>query len=188
MNVLKSILRAWLPLAVAITGVCGLVYVTSQQMLRLGANEPQVQIAQDWAAMLAQGAAPDSVASAPKVEIATSLGAFVAVYDDAGKVLATSDLLHGAAPSLPGGVFEYTRSHGEDRITWQPEPGVRVAAVVERYGGAKPGFVVAGRSLRESERRDGQLMLISAAAWLATLGATLVTVTAVQILLAEKKA
>ena len=188
MKILKSILRAWLPLAVAITGVCGLVYVTSQQMLRMGANEPQVQIAQDWAAALEKGSSPDSIGAGGKVDIAASLSTFVAVYDDAGKMLATSGLLHGADPVLPAGVFDYTRRNGEDRVTWQPEPGVRVAAVVEHFGGARPGFVVAGRSLRESERRDGQMMLISAAAWLATLAATLVTVAAVQILLAEQKA
>jgi hypothetical protein len=188
MKTLKSILRAWLPLAVAITGVCGLVYLTSQQMLRMGANEPQVQIAQDWASMLAQGASPDSVASAPKVEIATSLSSFVAVYDETGKLVATSGLLRGAPPSLPGGVFEYARNNAEDRVTWQPEPGVRLAAVVDHYGGSKPGFVVAARSLRESERRDSQMLQISALAWLATLGAALATVAAGQLLLAEKAA
>jgi hypothetical protein len=187
MKTLKAILRAWLPLAVAVTGVFGLVYVTSQQMLRMGANEPQARIAQDWAAALAQGAAPDSIGSGGKVDIAASLSTFVAVYDDAGKTVATSGLLHGADPILPAGVFDYTRRNGEDRVTWQPEPGVRIAAVVERYGGARPGFVVAGRSLRESERRDGLMMLISVVAWLATLAATFVTVAAARLVLGEKK-
>jgi hypothetical protein len=187
MKTLKAILRAWLPLAVAITGVCGLVYVTSQQMLRMGANEPQVQIAQDWAIALEQGYSADSVGSAAKVDIAASLSTFVAVYDDAGKLLASSGQLRGTDPLLPAGVFDYTRRNGEDRVTWQPEPGVRVAAVVVHFGGAKPGFVAVGRSLRETERRDGQMMLISAAAWLVTLAATFVTVAAAQLVLGEKK-
>ena len=38
---------------------------------------------------------------------------------------------------------------GEDRLTWQPEPGVRSATVVVHYQGAQAGFVMAGRSLRE---------------------------------------
>ncbi len=32
-------------------------------------------------------------------------------------------------------------------------PGVRNAVVVVRYGGEHPGFVLAGRSLREVEQR-----------------------------------
>ena len=188
MSILKAILRVWLPLAVAITGVCGLVYVTSQQMLRLGANEPQVQIAQDWAAALAQGGAADSIGKSTKVDIAASLSPFVLVYDDAGKLVASSGLLHEIAPTVPAGVLEYARGHGENRVTWQPEPGVRVALVVERYGGAVPGFVAAGRSLRETERRDNQMLLLTVVAWLAILGATWVTVAAAQILLLDRAA
>jgi hypothetical protein len=186
MKTLPAVLRTWLPLAVAITGICGLIYLTSQQMLRMGANEPQIQIAQDWAATLAQGGAPDSLASTPKVDIAASLSTFVAVYDETGKLLATSGLLHGAGPALPAGVFDYTRTNGEDRVTWQPEPGVRLAAVVERVGGPRPGFVVAARSLRETERRDNQLMLLTFLAWLATLAASLVTVAVTQYVLRER--
>jgi hypothetical protein len=188
MRTFRAILRAWLPLAVAVTCVCGLVYVTAQQMLRLGANEPQVQVAQDWAAALEEGASPDSIGNAGKVDIAVSLSTFLAVYDDAGKLLTTSGELRGAAPVLPAGVLDYARNHGENRVTWQPEPGVRIAAVVERYGGPKPGFMVAARSLRETERRDDLLMQLSALAWLATLGATWVAVVAVQLVLREKPA
>jgi hypothetical protein len=40
----------WLPLAVAITILAGLVYATVQQSLRQGANDPQIQLAEDTAA------------------------------------------------------------------------------------------------------------------------------------------
>ncbi len=46
---------------------------------------------------------------------------------------------------------------GEDRITWQPEPGIRSAVVVVHYTGATPGYVMAGRSLREVEWRIDRL-------------------------------
>jgi hypothetical protein len=74
------------------------------------------------------------------------------------------------------GVFDYTRAHGQDRITWQPRSGVRSAAIVARYGGAHPGFVLAGRSLREVEAREDRLTLMVGIAWAATLGASLVAV------------
>ena len=188
MPVLKAIFRAWLPLAVAITGVCGLAYLTSQQMLRQGANDPQLQIAQEWAARLSQGAGTDAISNSGVVDIGSAPTTFVAAYDDAGKLVTSTARLHGATPGLPPGVLEYARSHGENRVTWQPEPGVRIALVVEHYGGVAPGFVAAGRSLRETERRDGQMMLLGLAAWLATLSASWAAVAAAQILLRDRTA
>jgi len=73
-------------------------------------------------------------------------------------------------------VLGAARARGEDRVTWQPASAVRSAAVVVRYGGAQPGFVLAGRSQREVEARVDQLTLMIGAAWVITLGATLAAV------------
>jgi hypothetical protein len=78
-------------------------------------------------------------------------------------------MLDGAVPKPPAGVFDYTRVHGDDRVTWQPRPGVRIAAIVVHYGGAQPGFVLAGRSLRESERRTDQIGVVLLGLWVVTL-------------------
>jgi len=91
------------------------------------------------------------------------------IYSDTGQPLVSSGRLHGAVPLLPSGVFDYTRQNGEDRISWQPESGVRIAAVVVAYGGAQPGFVMAGRSLREVEKRESQVEQITGIVWLVTL-------------------
>jgi len=80
-------------------------------------------------------------------------------------------------------VFDYVRQHGEDRITWQPEPGVRSATVVTSYGGAHPGFVLAGRSLRLVEERVDQLGLMVGLGWFGILFAALVAVTFSEIVL-----
>jgi hypothetical protein len=80
------------------------------------------------------------------------------VYDDQGEAVASSGALHGQIPSLPAGVLDYVRENSEDRVTWQPEAGVRIAAVIVRFEGVESGFVLAGRSLRElflSDRRSG---------------------------------
>ena len=82
-------------------------------------------------------------------------------------------MLDGRNPPLPRGVLDYTRAAGEDRITWQPKPGIRNAIVVVRSGGASPGFAMAGRSLREVEVREGQLELLVDAAWITALVGTL---------------
>ncbi len=174
MEKIKAVLRQWLPLAVAITAVCGLVYLAVQQELRQSANDPQIQMAEDAAAALGNGAAVDSILPAEKTAIERSLAAFVMVFDDRGEVTGSSATLHGETPQLPGGILDYVRSHGQDRVTWQPEPGARIAAVVVRYQGAQSGFVLAGRSLREVEIREGNVELEAGAAWVFTLAATLV--------------
>ena len=44
---LRQIIRHYLPLALVITAFCALAYLLTQQTLRLGANEPQIQMAQE---------------------------------------------------------------------------------------------------------------------------------------------
>jgi hypothetical protein len=181
------ILRSWLPLACVITAMCGLVYISEQQSLRQNANDPQIQIAEDAADALARGATVESVMPANKIDVAKSLAPFVIVYDAAGKPIASSGLLRDQIPALPSGVFDYVRQHGEDRLTWQPDNGVRIAAVVIDYKGAKPGFVLAGRSLREVEKRVDLMGMYAVAAWIATLGATLGLIGLGEVFLTEKK-
>jgi len=188
MSKLKNILRHWLPLAAVTTLLCGLVYLAVQQSLRQGANDPQIQMAEDAAAALSAGAAPESVLPVARVEISTSLAPFMVIYSDTGEPLASSALLHGTTPNLPSGVFDYTRQNGEDRVSWQPETDVRIAAVVVAYGGAQPGFVLTGRSLREVENRESQVEQMTGIAWLVTLAGSLVVVAGCELLFAEKKA
>ena len=183
----KNILRHWLPLAVVIVLLCGLVYLTVQQSLRMGANDPQIQMAEDAATSLAAGGAPVSNLPITQLDISTSLAPFLVVYSDQGKPLASSGLLNGAAPLLPTGIFDYTRQKGEDRVSWQPESGVRVAAVVVAYGGSHPGFVLAGRSLREVEIREGQIEQIIGIVMLVTLVGSLFVVVMCELILPEKQ-
>jgi hypothetical protein len=187
MEKIKYILRQWIPLAIVVTAVCGLVYLAVQQGLRQTANDPQIQIAEDAAAALENGASVESVVPADKVAAERSLAPFVMVFDDRGEVLGSSALLHGRIPQLPMGVLDYVRAHGEDRVTWEPEAGVRIAAVIVRHEGAQPGFVLAGRSLREVEVREGNAELEAGAAWIVTLAASLAAVVLGEFILADKR-
>jgi hypothetical protein len=187
MERIRRILRQWVPLAIAVTGLCGLVYLAVQQELRQNANDPQIQIAEDAAAVLEGGASPESVVPAGTVDIGRSLSPFLMVFDDRGAVAGSSAELHGRTPEFPGGVLDYVRTHGEDRVTWQPEEGVRIAAVVVRFQGASPGFVLAGRSLREVETREDGALLEAAAACLTLLAATLVAAVFGEFLPGEKR-
>jgi hypothetical protein len=184
---LRQIIRHYLPLALVITAFCALAYLLTQQTLRLGANEPQIQMAQDAAARLSAGEAPASVVPVGTLDVGRSLAPFTIAYDEQGNVLAATGLLHGQPPALPSGVFDSVRQNGEDRISWQPEPGVRYAAVVERVTGAQPGFVLAARSLRETEDRIGVMGQLTVAAWLAALLAALVLVVLVELVLGRER-
>jgi hypothetical protein len=187
MSRVKNILRHWLPLAAVTTLLCGLVYLAAQQSLRQGANDPQIQMAEDAAAALAGGGTPESMLPVARVEISTSLAPFMVIYSDTGEPLVSSGLLHGAVPLLPSGVLDYTRQNGEDRVSWQPESGVRIAAVVVAYDGAQPGFVLAGRSLREVEKRESQVEQITGIVWRVALAGSLVVAAGCELIFADKK-
>ena len=183
MQIIKNIIRHWLPLAVITFAFCGLVYAAVQQSLRIGANDPQVQLAEDTAAAIARGANPVSLVPPSNIDIAASLAPFMVVYDETGSVVTASGQLHGANLALPAGVLDYVKANGEDRITLQPEQGVRIAAVIVPVSGAKPGYVLAGRSLREVESRIDQFGLLVLAALLATLAGSLAVVVLVEVVI-----
>jgi hypothetical protein len=176
MERMLSILKQWLPIAAVAAILCCLVYAAVQQALREGADDPQIQMAEDAASAFAAGSAPQALLPAAQIDIGKSLAPFFIFFDAAGKPVASSASLHGEPPSPPVGVFEYVRSHGEERVTWQPEPGVRIASVIVRVNGPVYGFVLAGRSLREVEKREARLMSEAAAALLFTLGISLALV------------
>jgi hypothetical protein len=154
-----------LPLTIAVTVIAGLIFLTAQQVLRMTANDPQIQLAEDSAAAFTAGQDPQNVIPKTTVDMATSLSPFVEVLADSGTPLAASVQLHGKVPTIPPGVLESARQSGEERVTWQPEPGVRSAAVIVRSTGVHAGFVIAGRSLREVEQRVDRLTLMVALAW-----------------------
>lgn len=170
---------AWLPIAAALVMLTGLVYVTAQQSLRRGADDPQLQMAGDLAAQLSSGAAAGSLLGTAKVDLATSLSPYVIVFDDAGKPVASTGVLDGVTPVPPAGVLRAARN-SRNSLTWQPRSGVRSAIVVMPWrSGAGAGTVLVGRSLTEVEKREQFLVLASAAALVAGLAVTAATCLAV---------
>jgi hypothetical protein len=167
-TLLRASIATFLPLAVLATLFAGLVYGVAQQGLRSGANDPQLQVAGDAARALDAGGDPAAVVGHGNVDVAVSLAPFVVVFDAGGRVLASSGKLDGADPVPPAGVLEHAMVGSPNVVTWQPREGVRVATVTTRWDS---GTVLAGRSLREVERREDQAMLLVAAGWLATMAA-----------------
>jgi hypothetical protein len=156
-----QVLRRWIPIATVSSALCLLVYVAVQQSIRQGANDPQVQLANDAAAALARGAQPDP-APVAHVDLRSSLAPFLVRYDEAGKPTGGSGYLNGTLPSPPAGVFDFARSHGEHRVTWMPERAVRVASVIVHVPGTAGGFVLAGRRMDEIEARTHYVLVACA--------------------------
>ncbi len=181
MKLLTRTFLMWLPLGVAITGVCLLVYGTVQQNYRQLLNEPQIQMAQDGAALLEGGVVPAQLVphGVAPVDAAASLSPWIAVYDGSGTPLESSAVLDGKPPMPPQGEFALAASQGSNlpHNTWQPDPGVRIALVIVPVtsGASKGYFVAAGRNMREVEDREGQLGSFVGLAWLVLIIATFVT-------------
>ena len=184
MNTFKNILRVWLPFAVTISAFCLLVYVTVQQTYRQGADDPQIQMANDAVNALIHGQSAEGLVSPAKVSVADSLTPFLIIYDATGKVLASSATLDGQSPLLPAGVLNSTKSLGENRISWQPKAGVRIATVIVSF---PEGFVLAGRNLREVEQREAQLSAFAGLTWVLAMLGTLVSIVFGEIFLTEKR-
>ena len=122
----------WLPLGLVTLILCGLVNLAVQQNYRMSANDPQIQVAEDISTAVSDGSAtPDQIVSPnPTQDLASTLSSFLVIYTATGTPIGSSVVLDGKIPALPSGVADYVTLHGEDRITWQPKPGVRIAAVI----------------------------------------------------------
>ncbi len=163
----SSRVSSWvvLPLTLALVVVVGFVYAVAQQSYRQGANDPQIELATDVAAQMSAGSLPEDAVDThgTKVDPRTSLATFGIVVDSAGKVVASNMQMDNTTPLPPKGVLAAASVSHQNRVTWQPEPGVRIALVVQGYKhDQNTGYILVGRSLKEVEVREDMLFWMSA--------------------------
>jgi len=152
-----------------VTIIMLLVYAAVQQSYRSSANDPQLQIAADISERLKTGGNIERYFG-DTIDLERGLGWFAGLYESNGKTIRSSGYLDGVHPLFPKGVFEFARLNGEDVVTWQPRPGVRMATVVLHVNLPAVEYIVVGRSLREVESREHQLVLMVLISWLVSLG------------------
>ncbi len=152
----------WLIAASAVTVVFGTMYGLAQWQLRSGADLPAVERAEETVLRLNAGSTPAEVAF-DAVDIASSIQPFVIIYDESGKVVEGSGKLDGNIPTVPYGVLQHATNLRDNRVTWQPKPGVRIASVTMR---ADQYYVLAGTNLREVEKEIARVFRIALAGWL----------------------
>jgi hypothetical protein len=155
--------------AIIITIICGLIYATVQQAHRSAANDPQLQLAIDLKNKLNAGQSIEKLLPPDTIDIARSFGIFMVLYDNSGEAIYATGMLDGKMPQLPKGVLDFAKKNKEDVLTWQPQKGVRMAMVVEAVTNSNVGFVAVGRSLKEVEGRESNLVTMVFIAWLSCL-------------------
>lgn len=156
----------WICSFIIISVIFGTIYAVIQQNSRLSANDEQVKIAYDISNSIENGSDINSLVSTNKIDISKSLSPFIIIYDDEKNVISSSGLLNNEIPQLPKGVLDYTLLHNENRVTWQPQNNVRIAAVVKKFeSGNMSGYVLVGKSLKEVEDRDSHMFLLVLVAW-----------------------
>ncbi len=166
-------LLGYLIVTLIITIIFGVIYATVQQTYRTGADDPQIQIANDIKTKLQQSK-PVANFFNGTINILQSLSSFITLYDIEGNPLRSSGFLDGKPPELPSGIFDFTKSHDEHRVTWQPRNGVRMAMVVVTSNSSPVAFIASGRSLNEVEVREHNLITILFFGWIICIGLILV--------------
>src|ERR1051326_6952305 len=107
----------YVTIAILVTILCGLIYVTVQQTYRSGANDPQLQLAKDISYRLEKGLSIDNLLSIDSIEISRSLSPFVVLYDNDGNPVRSTATLDGQLPRIPKGVLDFTRKNKEDVLS-----------------------------------------------------------------------
>ena len=147
----------WLAAAAVVTLVFGSLYLAFQQSGRRSANVAPAAAAAAQLQLLGT-----SVPAGPRVELTPDSGVFVIVYGTDDKPETGTATLHGVLPAVPSGVLDTARRSGGDAVTWQPEPGLRMAVIARSSAGK---VVVAGQSLAPYEATDTLIMAYLGLGW-----------------------
>jgi hypothetical protein len=129
------------------------------------ADDPQVEITKNIAAYMEQGAQAEQLGLRPAMQVETGMGTYVVIYDLSKTPIAGSATLKGALPELPRGLFDHAIRKGEHRVTWEPIDGNRQAAVLRYQETPTPVYILAARSLSETESRQDMLCSLALFAW-----------------------
>ena len=152
----------WLVGLVVVTLLIGSTYLSLQRLGRQADDDVPAGLA------LSQLNSPDPQVLKADTPIDLTQGpeTFVNVYRGDGTPLTGSGTLSGSVPRLPQGVIESALQTGQDRVTWQPQQGVRYAIVARATGDT---VVVAGQNLQPSESRNRTMELFLGLGWLGSV-------------------
>jgi hypothetical protein len=165
---MRQAIKNWLPLSVVLTLAIAAAYGVGHNILRQSANDPQIQLAEDWANQIEGGTDITRLNLGAVVDPVKSLAPFGIIYNQDGSI-ANSSVIAPTTMAQPVGVFATVDSAPttEVRFSWQPASGSRFAAVIKKARiNDKTYYVLAGRSLREVENRIDKLLALTFIGWL----------------------
>lgn len=139
----------WVVGAFVLVVLLAAVYLSAQNLERSGAD--------DAPARLASQAVTEPPADPAHVDLATSLAPFYVIYQADGTPISGNGYLDGALAAVPAGVITTADDNHQNRVTWQPRPGLRFATVEISAGDR---VILAGQSLAPTEARIDQLGLL----------------------------
>ena len=155
----------WIVGVFVVTIAIAAVYLGLQQLNRSAADDAGGRLASQVISAGSVGAGPDASTPAgpdARVDLATSLAPFFIVYDRSGTPVAGTGYLDGSLGRIPSGVVRSALANGTDRVTWQPRPGLRFAAVALKDGDR---VVLAAQSLKPTEDRIDRLGMALVLGW-----------------------
>ncbi len=161
----KLSVSIWFAAVFIIVIIFGTIYAVVQQSQRMAANSPQIQLAEDTAAVLVKGAQPAALVHT-SVAMDKSLAPFTNIYDKYGNAIIGEGTIDSKVPVFPQGVLTSAQGVPYHTVTWQPQTGVRIAAVAVQAGDY---YVVSGRSLTEVEKNEDLSLQLSALGGIASL-------------------
>ena len=188
-ELVRRVAIIFIPVAAGLTFLMGVTYINEQQILRLGANEPQEWMADDAVAQIENGATATQAATGVPVALESGSGPYVIIFNANGTPVAGTGYLGGVVPTIPHGVFAAALAGDASHfVTWQPEAGVREAIVVEPIQATSKssftGFAVAGRSLAYTEYQENLLTERTLLGWIGVMfGTFVITILTVLLLL-----
>lgn len=154
--------RVWLTIIGVFTIIIGGSYTMVQQSTRLSANDQPIALAQQIKSSGIQ-AIPTHI-----TDTAFDSNVFAIVINDKYQVTGSSATLDGVTPVPPKGVLDFALSHLQNKITWQPKPGVRIAAYILTTfnNDGVPTYIVTGQSLKPYEDRINTYGSLALFAWI----------------------
>jgi hypothetical protein len=158
---------AWLIGCALFTVSCITAYGLARQGVRGAANYPQIDMAEEAAAQLADGVPVSPILDTSKgiADIAKTSLPFMAIYSEDKVSVGYTGSFNGEAPLPPSGVFEYALKHDQNVVTWQPEKNTRIALVVRHIKGKDSGYLLVGKSLRAAESQIASLTVLALIGW-----------------------
>ena len=152
--------------AIIVTVIFLFIYASVQQSYRTTANDPQIQLASEIKQRLENSESIQDFFPKDTVDLSKSPSVFAMLLDNQNHVTHSSGFLHNENPMLPKGVLDFVKTNGEDRVTWQPQPNVRMATVIMKINTDNISYVAVGRSLKEVEVRESNLVFMTFVGWI----------------------